>query len=313
MPIEFIQQSQPTGLGKNVILLILFFLLIGCQQTEDSKDVEAVLNKILKCYGYENMPTERVFFKNNRIFLESYQCMVSFELPIECDTTKRYPDMCGGTGNSFWIDSFDKVLNVTINENLTDSSLSNFIVSNLNGDHLWSCPITIDGAKIVLPGFAYDENHISFSVAGVSKLQMVVNNKCQEDASLRAFSLHKTSKLGDSYLNAFNIDGNAFVVHKNKVKTPVRMESLKDKDILEHGFYFENPYLFVLIVENNQLYVEKYKLNNDLFVFVDSILIDEPCVGDRWGRCGWIFPCDDGACIRISQPGRTKFIKLKKI
>lgn len=124
--------------------------------------------------------------------------------------------MCGGAGNSFWIDSFDKTFNVTINENLTDSSLSNFIVSNLNGDHLWSCPITIDGAKIVLPGFAYDENHISFSVAGVSKLQMVVNNKCQEDTSLRAFSLHKISKLGDNYLNAFNIDGKAFVVYKNK-------------------------------------------------------------------------------------------------
>ena len=213
------------GFGKKVFhlllsgmlfLLILCIFFIGCQQTEGSKNVETVLNKILKCYGYENMPTERVFFKNNRIFLESYRCMVSFELPIECDTTKRYPDMCGGVGNSFWIDSFDKTLNVKINENLTDSSLSNFIVSNLNGDHLWSCPIMIDGAKIVLPGFAYDENHISFSVAGVSKLQMVVNNKCQEDTSLRAFSLHKISKLGDNYLNAFNIDGKAFVVYKNK-------------------------------------------------------------------------------------------------
>ena len=140
MPIEFIQQSQPTGLGKNVILLILCFILIGCQQTENTKDVEAVLNKILKCYGYENMPIGRVFFKDNHIFLEDDRCMVSFELPIECDTTKRYPGMCGGAGNSFWIDSFDKTFNVTINENLTDSSLSNFIVSNLNGGHLWSGP-----------------------------------------------------------------------------------------------------------------------------------------------------------------------------
>ncbi|MBO7125934.1 hypothetical protein J6W78_00115 [bacterium] len=124
--------------------------------------------------------------------------------------------MCGGTGTSFWIDSFDEIFNVTINENLTETSFSNFVISNLNGDSLWSCPIIIDGAKIVLPGFAYDENHISFSVTGSSKYQMVVNNKCQEDSSLRAFSFHKTSKLGDSYLNAFNIDGNAFVVYKNK-------------------------------------------------------------------------------------------------
>lgn len=51
-----------------LILLILCIFLIGCQQTEDTKDVEAVLNKILKCYGYENMPTERVFFKDNRFF-----------------------------------------------------------------------------------------------------------------------------------------------------------------------------------------------------------------------------------------------------
>ena len=51
-----------------LILLILCIFLIGCQQTEDTKDVEAVLNKILKCYGYENMSTERVFFKDNRFF-----------------------------------------------------------------------------------------------------------------------------------------------------------------------------------------------------------------------------------------------------
>ncbi len=311
MPIEFIQQSQPTGLGKNVILLILCFILIGCQQTENTKDVEAVLDKILKCYGYENMPIGRVFFKDNHIFLEDDRCMVSFELPIECDTTKRYPGMCGGTGNSFWIDSFDETFNVTINENLTDTSLSNFIVSNLNGDLLWSCPIMIDGAKIGHPGFAYDENHISFSVDGVSKYQMVVNNKCQEDTSLRAFSLHKISKLGDNYLNAFNIDGKAFVVYKNKAEVPVRMENLKDKDFLKYGFYFEYPYLLLLNKEYNQLYVEKYKLDNDIFVFVDFISIDELCVRDKWDECGWIFPCDDGACIRIKQPGKTKFIKLK--
>lgn len=291
-----------------LILLILFFLLIGCQQTEDSKDVEAVLNKILKCYGYENMPTERVFFKDNRIFLEDYQCLVSFELPIECDTTKRYPNMCGGTGTSFWIDSFDEIFNVTINENLTDTSLSNFVISNLNGDSLWSCPIIIDGAKIVLPGFAYDENHISFSVTGSSKYQMVVNNKCQEDSSLRAFSFHKTSKLGDNYLKMFDVDGNSFVVYKNKAINPVRMENLRGKDLLEHGYYFENPYLLLLTEKNNQLCVEKYKLDNDTFVFVDSLLIDEPCVRDE---CGRIFPCDDGACIRIDQPGRTRFVKLK--
>ena len=292
-----------------LILLILCFFLIGCQQTENTKDVVTILNKLSNCYD-RGVPTGRVFFKDNRIFLEDYQCMASFELPIECDTTKRRPAMCSWAGNSFWIDSFDKTLNVTINQNLTDSSLSYFVVSNLNGDHLWSCPIVIDGVEIGLPGFAYDENHISFSVSGRSKYQIVVNNKCQEDTSLRAFSLRETSKLGDSYLNAFNIDGKAFVVYKNKVEKPVRMENLRDEDLAEHGFYFENPYLLVLFAENNQLYVKKYKLIKDRFVFVEAILIDEPCEGNR---CGWIFPCDDGACIRIDKLRRTKFVKLKAL
>lgn len=291
-----------------LVILILCIFFIGCQQTENTKNVEAILNKLWNCYD-RGVPTERVFFKDNRIFLEDYQCMASFVLPIECDTTKRKPAICGGTGNSFWIESFDKTINVMINENLTDSLSSNFIVSNLNGDFLWSCPIMVDGAKIVLPGFAYDENHISFSVAGASKLQMVVNNKCQEDTSLRAFGLHKTSKLGDSYLNVSDLDRNAFVLYKNKVISSVDMGNLKDKDFLEHGYYFENPDLLLLTVKNNQPCVEKYKLDNDMFVFVDSLLINETCVRDG---CGRIFPCDDGACIRINQPGRTKFVKLKK-
>lgn len=46
--------------------------------------------------------------------------MASLNIPKECDTTKRRPAMCGGTGKSFWIDSFDKALNATINENLTN-------------------------------------------------------------------------------------------------------------------------------------------------------------------------------------------------
>jgi len=307
MPIEFIQQSQPTGLGKNVILLILCFFLIGCQQTENTKDIEAILNKLSNCYD-RGVPTGRAYFKDNRIFLEDYHCIVSFELPIECDTTKRRPAMCDWTGNSFWINSFDKTLNVTINKNLTDSSLSNFVVSNLNGDFLWSCPIVIDDAKISSPGFAYDENHISFSNEWGGKRQMVVNNKCQEDTSLSAITLRKTSKFGDSYLNAVDVDGNAYVVYKNKVRNLVRMENLIDKDFMRHGFYFEYPYLLWLNEENNQLYVEKYKLDNDIFVFVDSTLIDEPWVGVKYS---WIFPCDDGACIRIDRLGRTKIVKLK--
>lgn len=279
-------------------------MLIGCQQTKNVRNVEADLNELSNCYEY--MPTERVFYKDNRIFLEDFQCLASFELPVKCDKMKPLQNMCSGAGNTFWIDGLDFVLNVTINKNEEDPLSSNFVVSNLEGDSLWSCPVVIDGAEIILPGFAFDENHISFSVDGGNKRQIVVNSECKEDTLHQAISLHKTSKFGDSYLKLFGIDGKAFVVYKDSLKE-VLIDNMNDKDPLTQGFYFENPYLLLLTTKNEQLYVEKYKLEDDMFVFVGSSSLDIPCVKNE---CGWIFPCDDGACIRIDRPGR-KFIKLK--
>lgn len=279
-------------------------MLIGCQQTENVRNVEADLNELSKCYEY--MPTERVFYKDNRIFLEDFQCMASFELPVKCDKMKPRQNMCSGSGNSFWIDGLDFVLNVTINKNVDDPLSSNFIVSNLDGDSLWSCPVVIDGIEIVLPGFAFDENHISFSVDKGNKRQIVVNNVCQEDTLRQAFSLHKSSKFGDSYLKLYDIDGKAFVVYKDRLKE-VHIDKLNDKDPLTQGYYFENSYLLLLMTKNEQLYVEKYKLDGDMFVFVGSSSLDISCGKNE---CGRIFPCEDGACIRIDRP-RRKFIKLK--